>query len=141
MVSGQVADFGVALDSGCVDHVCGDSDAPGFSVAASEGSSRGQAFVVGNGERSPHRGQLTLTLEAESDNKVSNNDSIVQVSKVTRPLMRVSRICDSGFTCHVGRGRAVVKHGAGKIVCVLERRGGLYVCRLTLRTHVQRRGH
>ena len=55
LFSDAVIDFDVALDSGCVDHVCADSDAPGFKISESVGSSRGQNFVVGNGDRTPNQ--------------------------------------------------------------------------------------
>ena len=41
----------VALDSGSTDNVCRAGDAPGYTVEASQGSKRGQKFVVGDGNK------------------------------------------------------------------------------------------
>ena len=46
----------VALDSGSIVHVCRDSDAPGYILEESNGSRRGQNFLVGNGAKMPNMG-------------------------------------------------------------------------------------
>ena len=140
LMSDAVIDFDVALDLGCVDHVCAGSDAPGVAIKESAGSSRGQNFVVGNGDKIPNQGQVSLPLEANVDKDVNHVDAIFQVAKVTRPLMSVSRICDGGFTCHFDDKRGVVKDKSGKVVCVFDRRGGLYICNMKLRSPFTGRG-
>ena len=129
-----IIDFDVALDSGCVGHVCADTDAPGFKIAPSAGSTRGQTFVVGNGDKIANQGQVALPLESEVNSQVNHVGAIFQVAKVTRPLMSVSRICDSGFTCHFNKQQGVVKDTSGKVVCVFHRRGGLYICNMKMRS-------
>ena len=131
----------VALDSGCVEHVCDRSDAPGTEVTESPGSKRGQNFIVGNGEKVLNQGEMKLQMEAELDDKhVNTIDSVFQVAKVTRPLMSVSKICDGGFTAHVDDQRAVIKDKSGSIVCIFQRRGGLCVCKMRLKSPFTRRG-
>ena len=60
-------EFEVALDSGSQDHVCDEVDCPGYLTEVSPGSSRGQCFVVGNGEKLPNRGQRQLNMEPMDD--------------------------------------------------------------------------
>ena len=50
-------EFEVALDSGSIVHVCRDSDAPGYILEESNGSRRGQRFLVGNGANMPNMGE------------------------------------------------------------------------------------
>ena len=55
-------EFEVALDSGSVVHVCSMDDCPGYRVAESPGSRRGQDFLMGDGGRIPNLGQSQLNL-------------------------------------------------------------------------------
>ena len=126
--------FEVALDSGCVEHVCDDIDAPGYPVEPSVGRRRGANFIVGNGDKVPNRCQMALRLQTEDeDGQINAAASTFQVAKVTRPLMSVSKICDGGMTATFDRHKAVVRDERGKIVCVFRRQGGLYVCKMKLR--------
>ena len=78
-------DFEAALDSGCVEHVCDDLDAPGYSVASSAGSTKGQHFIVGNGDKNSIRCEMALKIETDTDAGSSMFNSICQVANVTRP--------------------------------------------------------
>ena len=128
-------EYEVALDSGCVEHVCDDLDAPGYALETSEGSRRGANCVVGNGHKIPNRGQVNLKLDAPSDTQELNAlTSTFQIAKVTRPLMSVSRICDSGMTAVFNKQQAVIKDERGRTVCVFRRVGGLYLCKMKLKT-------
>ena len=75
-----------------------------------------------------------LKLEAEADGGKHDVASTFQVAQVTRPLMSVSKICDQKFTCHFDDQKAVVKDRQGKIVCTFLRRGGLYICKMNLKS-------
>ena len=93
-----------------------------------------QGFIVGNGDRLPNQGEMALKLEVETDGSKNQFDATFQVAQVTRPLMSVSKICDNDFTCHFFKDRAEVRNKAGKIVCTFIRRGGLYLCRMKLKS-------
>ena len=134
-------DFEVALDSGCVQHVCDEVDTPGYQLEESEGSRRGANFIVGNGSKIPNRGQVNLKLEADNDQQGINAlTSTFQIAKVTRPLMSVSRICDGDMTATFDKHKAIVRDASGKVVCVFRRQGGLYVCRMKLKAPFGGRG-
>ena len=135
-------EFEVALDSGCTDHVCDPDDARGYVVEESAGSKRKQKFLVGNGERIPNQGQIRLNLQGPGVNGASNNiDSTFQAAKVSRPLMSVGRICDSGLRVEFDKNVARVISQDGKVLTVFEREaGGLYLARMRLKRPFIRHG-
>ena len=55
-------EFEVALDSGSTDNVCHKADAPGYVTVTSQGSRRGQNFVIGDGNKLPNEGEFVLNL-------------------------------------------------------------------------------
>ena len=86
---------------------------------------------MGNGERIPNQGQVNLKLEAgNGEDEVNNISTTFQVARVTRPLMSVSRICDTGLTATFDKEKAVVRDARGRTVCIFKRQGGLYVSRM-----------
>ena len=133
-------EFEVALDSGSQDHVCDEADTPGYVMEASPGSDRGQCFVVGNGGRLPNMGQKVLNLEPEADESMKLK-SCFQIARVTRPLMSVGKICDSGMKVELTDKTATVMAPDGTTVCVLTRKpGGLYICKMRLKQPFPRQG-
>ena len=133
-------EFEVALDSGSQDHVCDEANTPGYALEHSPGSSRGQCFIVGNGGRLPNMGQKVLNLEPESDESTSLK-SCFQIARVTRPLMSVGKICDSGMRVEFTDKEATVKATDDSVVCVFERKpGGLYICKMRLKQPFPRQG-
>jgi hypothetical protein len=60
--------------------------------------------------------------------------SVFQVAGVTRPLMSVGRVCDQGMKCLFDDKVALVLNKDNQEVCRFERRGGLYVARLKLKS-------
>ena len=92
--------------------------------------------MVGDGGKVPNRGQKALNLESEGAKAGEANQikAIFQITKVTRPLMSVSRICDGGMTAHFDKWKAVIKDKDGRVVCVFDRKGGFYVCRMKLKS-------
>ena len=105
-------------------------NAPGYSVEASEGSKAGKAFIAANGGRIPNKGQMTLSLKTEDNQKIN---STFQVCQTNRPLWSVGKICDSGCTVTFDADKATVtKKTTGKLVCTFQRQGGLYVASLRL---------
>jgi hypothetical protein len=126
-------EFEVALDSGSQDHVCDEVDCPGYSTLASPGSSRGQCFVVGNGEKLPNQGERHLNMQPLDDAMVAMS-SVFQIARVTRPLMSVGKMCDNGLSVHFDDKKAVVNDAQGQQVCMFERQpGGLYLGKFRLK--------
>ena len=101
-------EFEVAFDSGPQGHVFDEVDTPGYSLEASPGSSRGQCFIFWNGGRLPNSAQKIIHPELESDGSTSLK-SCFQIARVTRPLMSVGKICDSGLKVEFTDTKATVK--------------------------------
>ena len=102
----QDMEFEVALDSGSVVHVCSLEDCKGYKLGESPGSRRGQEFSMGDGGTIPNLGQATLNLtDAGADRDLQ---STFQIAAVTRPLMSVGKICDTGHTVTFSDVMAVV---------------------------------
>ena len=133
--------FEVALDSGAGEHVASSKDAPQYAVVASQGSRAGQHFIAANNQRIPNEGQMTLALRAESCGKKKGREiqSTFQVAKVSRPLWSVGRICDEGFDVRFTKTEALVLKPDGSVVCRFERRGGVYIAKMSLRNPLYRK--
>ena len=130
-------EFEVALDSGSQEHVCDEVDCPGYSTVASPGSSRGQCFIVGDGNRLPNMGQRVLNLQPMADGGVDMK-SCFQIARVTRPLMSVGKICDNGMKVEFDDKKAIIRDPQGMQVCVFERQpGGLYLGKFRLKSPSQ----
>ena len=129
----QDIEFEVALDSGSQDHVCDEQDCPGYVTQESPGSAHGQCFIVGDGGRLENKGQRSLNIQPMFDN-TTGLKSCFQIARVTRPLMSVGRLCDSGMQVAFSDKQAVVSHSEGNQVCVFERKpGGLNTCKFRLK--------
>ena len=124
-------EFEVALDSGSVVHVCSRDDCPGYMLAESPGSRRGQEFLMGDGGTIPNQGQSKLNLTDDG----RDIESVFQIAAVTRPLMSVGKICDEGHNITFSAVMAVVRSADGEELCRFHRKdGGLYVAKLKLRS-------
>ena len=103
----------------------------GYEIMESAGSKAGECFVAANGERIPNRGQVKLNLRAGN---VPVN-STFQISKISKPLWSVGKLCDAGFKVEFNKDAAkVTRIATGKVVGHFPRSQGLYVCRLELKT-------
>ena len=123
----------VALDSGACRHVMAAEDAPGYAVQDSPGSRRGQNFIVGDDERVPNEGQISVNFTADlGGGETTDLRSVFQAADMMRPPMSVSQICDQGFKCVFTEARALVMNAEGKTMCEFDRQSGLYMANLRL---------
>ena len=83
----------VTLGTGATLHAAYCPDFQGCEVKEGAGSRAGQAFIAADGARIPNRGQMTLSLRVDGNQKIT---STFQVCQATRPLWSVGKICDSG---------------------------------------------
>ena len=120
--------FEIVLDSGAVDHVADNADAPGYDIDASGKSVAN--FAAANGEPIENKGAMTLNLTTTEGHAIKSR---FQVCEVSRPLWSVGKICDAGCTVTFDNKGATVTHKAtGKNLRTFERRRGLYVASLPL---------
>ena len=101
-----------------------------FPTREAAGSRAGLKYAAANNHK--------MENEGEQDVKFTSREGVraamtFQIAKVTRPLMSVSKICDSGMTAEFDKTKAVVRDSQGKTVCIFQRGGGLYVCRMPLK--------
>ena len=116
--------FNVVLDSGAADHVVDQAEAPGYQLHESAGSKSGSCFIAANGERIPNRGEVKLEMKAGT----IRINSTFQISKISKPLWSVGKLCDAGYKVEFNKDVAIVTHAAsGKRICDFKRSQGLYV--------------
>ena len=129
----------IALDSGAGEHVASRSTAADYPLEESAGSRPGQQFIAAGGARIPNEGQFILALRSGDLEKKKGRDikTTFQVAKVTRPLWSVGRICDEGFEVKFTNNEAYVLTKEGKEVCKFNRKRGLYVAELRLKSASQ----
>ena len=122
--------FSVVLDSGAADHVVSATETPGYAIRESPGSKAGSCFIAANGERIPNQGQVRLQMKA---GEVPVH-STFQVSKISKPLWSVGKLCDAGYKVEFNRNEATVTHQAsGKKIGTFTRHQGLYVGAMMLK--------
>ena len=104
-------------------------DVPDHKVTPSAGSKAGKHFLAAGGHRIPNEGQLNLVVKGEGF--TGRVKSTFQAAAVTRPLLSISRICDSGCKVLFDNQRAIIRKN-GKNVGTFIRKGGLYVAELAV---------
>ena len=131
----EYIEIDVAADSGAGDHVLSRVDAPGHPVTESPGSLRGQKFKGAGGHIMDNEGQILLEMLAPLEGGETNEVDVTwQVTDVCRPLLSISKVCDSGqHTVAFNSKKAVVRDSRGRIVCVFMRKGNLYIGRMKIK--------
>jgi hypothetical protein len=126
----EFLDINIVLDSGAAEHVADSTEAPGYDIAPSRGSMKGEGWRTANGEIIPNRGEMVLELES-GNQKISSK---FQVGRVSRPLWSVGKLCDAGYKVVFDKDNAVVIHKATeRPVTTFKRRDSLYTCDMRLR--------
>ena len=125
----------VAVDSGAGDHVFAAVDAPGHVVTESPDARRGQKSKGAGGHVMDNEGQFVLEMLAPIEDGQHNAvDVCWQIADVCRPLLSVSKICDKAQrTVTFDAKKAAVRDVKGRIVCVFQRKGNLYIGRMKVR--------
>ena len=131
--------LGIALDSGAGSHVCSDEQTAGYALQATAASRAGANFIVGDGATIPNQGMKEVNLVGLTDDGGAAKEgelfqSVFQVTRVTRPLMSVSQICDNGHTVEFDKTKGVVRDGSRNVVCIFKRVGGLYLGKFRLKS-------
>ena len=80
-----------------------------------------------------NQGQIRLHLRADNGKKGRDIMTTFQMAQVTRPLMSVSKVCDSGLWVKIDKDMATIMDANNKEVCRFLRRGGLYVAKMRMR--------
>ena len=76
----------------------------------------------------PNEGQILLNMETiTAKGQTLGIRSTFQVAEMSRPLMRVSKVCDQGHSCVFNKDGAKIVDPSGNEVCSFRRVNGLYV--------------
>ena len=122
----------MTLDTGATVHAMDIIDLPGFTVLESPGSKAGQKFQAAGGKLIDNEGQVLLHMLAPgmTAELVCN----VQIAKVTRPLLSVTKMTESGkVTVVCDKDKALVLDEKKQTVAVFEKSGGLYTAMMRIR--------
>ena len=122
----------MTLDTGATVHAMDILDLPGFVVEESIGSKMGQKFQAAGGKLIDNEGQVQITMLAPGTNQelVCN----VQIAKVTRPLLSVTKMTESGkvkVLCL--QDVAEVQDLKGNVLASFKKAGGLYTAMMRVR--------
>ena len=131
----EFIDVDVAVDSGAGDNVLAEVDVAGHKIQESPGSRRGQKFKGAGGHVMANEGQIVLEMLAPLEDGQHNEVDVTwQIADVCRPLLSVSKICDKAqHTVTFDAKKAIVRDARGRIVCVFQRKGNLYIGRMKIR--------
>ena len=122
----------MTLDTGASVHAINRLDLPGFVVTESEGSRAGQNFQAAGGKLIANEGQVLLSMLAPgTDCELTCN---VQVAQVTRPLLSVTKMTESGKLSVVcKKDVAMILDENQKVLATFNRSGGFYVATMRVR--------
>ena len=145
MAAEEEIEVDVAVDSGCVAHVCGPDDIPTSVKVEHPPGKRRRNFVAANGSDMENYGEASIEM-VQGNGQVFG--STFTVTDVTRPLHSTSQICDTASqACPEGHEVLYTKDGATVVpggtlskflgsvrhVANYPRRGGLYVAKMKVR--------
>ena len=121
------------LDTGATVHAVDRVDIPKHEVKSSAGSRAGRQFQAAGGSFLEDEGEAELLMFAPGhDTELAVNFA---VAKVTRPLLSVPMMTDSGdidVLCRKTHAY-VLEVATQKVLATFVRKGGLYVCKMRVR--------
>ena len=120
------------METGASTHAADRVDFPGYEVKESPGSRAGQLFGCAGGKSIKNEGQMDVEMVSPLEGTVIK--LCPQVTKVTRPLLSVSKITEAGKMRVVcDQAKAVVEDLGGKVLATFPKKNGLYVCTMKVR--------
>jgi hypothetical protein len=120
------------LDTGASAHAADRVDFPGYTVEESPGSKAGQIFGCAGGKSLANEGQMTVEMVSPVEG--TQIKLCTQVTKVTRPLLSVSKITEEGkLKVLCDQIKAVIIDLSGKVLATFPKKNGLYVCMMRVK--------
>ena len=121
------------LDTGATVHAADRIDFPLHLVQESAGSKAGQRFQAAGGKLIDNEGEINVVMVApgfEGEELLS----CFQIAKVTRPLLSVTKMTESGKISVVcKKEEALVLGEQGQTLARFKKNGGLYTCLMKVR--------
>ena len=121
-------------DTGATVHVADKESLPFHTVRPSAGSRLGQNFQAAGGKLIANEGEINVIMLPPDVEEGIELSACVQCAKVTRPLLSISKITESGklkFVCEKDDAKIIDR--SGKILAVFKRKGGLYTTTMRIR--------
>jgi len=120
------------LDTGASTHAADRVDFPGYTVEESPGSRAGQLFGCAGGKSLQNEGQITVNMISPIEGTAIQ--LCTQVTKVTRPLLSVTKLTEEGkLRVLCDQEKAVVMDLQNKVLATFPKKNGLYVCTMKVR--------
>ena len=123
----------VTLDTGATVHAADRMSFPGHEVKEGAGSRAGQRFQCAGNKMIDNEGEMFVTMFAPGcgDGALL---SCFQAAKVTRPLLSVTKLTDSG-QLHVicKKEEALVIDSQQRVLAIFKRNGGLYTAKMKVK--------
>ena len=122
----------MTLDTGATVHAADRVDLPCHVIGKSAGSRAGQQFQAAGGKLIPNEGQANVVMLApDMDSELACN---IQIAKVTRPLLSVTKMTESGkISVLCKKDEALVLDEKSKVLARFTRKGGLYTAIMRVR--------
>ena len=122
----------MTLDTGATVHAADRADLPLHVIEESPGSRAGQHFQAAGGKLIANEGQAVVEMLPPD-----TNDELactIQIAKVTRPLLSVTKMTESGkISVLCKKDEALILNEEGKTVAKFNRKGGLYTAIMRVR--------
>jgi hypothetical protein len=122
----------MTLDTGATVHAADREDLPCHVIEESPGSRAGQQFQAAGGKLIPNEGQAIVEMLAPGTD--SELVCSIQIAKVTRPLLSVTKMTESGkISVLCKKEEALVLDENNKVLARFTRKGGLYTAIMRVR--------
>ena len=123
----EYLDIEFTLDTGASVHAIDKLDLPGHVIRESAGSKRKQNFQAAGGKLIPNEGETDVFILSNAAEGPCELVACMQIAKVTRPLLSVSKITEGNrLKVLCDHEAAYIMNLQGKVLARFGRNGGLY---------------
>ena len=130
----EYLDIEFTLDTGASVHAIDALDLPGFTIRESAGSRRKQNFQAAGGKLIPNEGETDVFFLSNATDGPCELMACMQIAKVTRPLLSVSKITEGNrLKVLCDHEAAYIMNLQGKVLARFGRNGGLYTAVLKVK--------
>ena len=130
----EFLDIEFTLDTGASVHAIDALDLPGFVIRESAGSKRKQNFQAAGGKLIPNEGETDVYFLSNTTDGPCELLACMQIAKVTRPLLSVSKITEGNrLKVLCDHEAAYIMNLQGKVLARFGRNGGLYTAMLKVK--------
>ena len=133
----QVQKLVMLVDSGAADHVMPASELPNVDITEGASSKAGVQYTTADGGRLPNLGEQTVKLTVKDGRQVN---ATFQVADVTRPILSVARLTESGHQVRFHKnGGSIIHRETGHEIPFVNYRG-VYVLEARVAESVDQSG-